>query len=123
MTIKELVEQVREADDVASRANEAARLATQTLNERKDALLTAMQAEGMDVVKVDGFSAKVELKKRPHVLDWDTFYAFLRRTGDLQLFERRVSSKAFQEILEARNGKELPGVTTYSYPALQTRRG
>lgn len=123
MTIKELVEQVREADDIASRANEAARLATQTLNERKDALLAAMQAEGMDVVKVDRFSAKVEEKKRPHVLDWEAFYTFVRRSGDLQLFERRVSSKAFQEILESRRGKELPGVTTYSYLALQTRRG
>ena len=123
MTIKELVEQVREADDVASRANEAARLATQALNERKDALLAAMQAEGMDVVKVDGFSAKVEEKKRPHVLDWEAFYTFVRRSGNLQLFERRVSSKAFQEVLETRNGKELPGVTTYAYPALQTRRG
>ena len=36
----------------------------------------------------------------PHLDDWDTFVAYCRRTGNFQLFERRVAVKAWREILE-----------------------
>lgn len=123
MTIRELVEQVKQADEALAKANEAARLASQALDERKEALLAAMQQEGIDSAKVDGFSATIRPKRRFGSSDWDKFYAFLKRSGDFQLLERRLSTKACDELLERRNGKEIPGVSLFEYQALQTRRG
>lgn len=123
MTIKELVEQVKAADETAARANEAARLAAQALDERKDALLQAMQAEGIDSAKVEGFSATIRPKRRYGGSDWEQLYAYLKRSGDMQLLERRLSTKACDELLERRGGKGIPGVSLFEYQALQTRRG
>jgi len=123
MTIRELVEEVKAADETVARANEAAKLAQQVLDERKDALLAALQAEGLDSAKVDGFSATIRPKRRYGGTDWEKLYAYLKRSGDMQLLERRLSTKACDELIEHRGGKEIPGVSLYEYQALQTRRG
>lgn len=123
MTLKELVDAVEAADKAHALAAQSERAASEELEQSKAALLKEMQDQGTEIARVQGFTVSRVPKERPHVLDWEKFYAFLKRSGHLQLLERRVSSKAFKEVLELRNGEDLPGVSTYRYEALQTRRG
>lgn len=123
MTLKELVDAVETADKAHALAAQAERGASEELERCKAALLKEMQDQGTEITRVDGFTASRVQKERPHVLDWEKFYGYLKRSGNLQLLERRVSSKAFKEVLDMRDGEDLPGVSTYRYEALQTRRG
>lgn len=122
-TLGEALADVEEADKkyVVSSAE------TKSLNEKLDAAKAALQelmlSQGTDIARNENITVNIVDKERPHVQDWEAFHAFLRRSGDLQLLERRVSAKAFTEILEKRNGKELPGVTVFKYQQLSIRRG
>lgn len=122
-TLRELLDAVQEADDAAEIAKEAAREAEKELERRKAALLSVMQEQGTDIVRKEGFTVTLKIKRRTNVFDWDTFYNYLITTNSPQLLERRVSSKAYDEAVEARNGEHLPGCSIFEYPALQTRRG
>jgi hypothetical protein len=46
------------------------------------------------------------------VEDWDKFYAFIRKTKNFGLLQRRAGDAAIQELWDA--GKTVPGVSTFN---------
>lgn len=50
----------------------------------------------------------VVTKEVPQVEDWDTFYKYVKKTGQFDLMQRRLTDAAIKERWE--NGKEIPGV-------------
>ena len=122
-TLRELLDRVEELDKQAAHANQAARVASEELEAAKSLLASAMEEQGTDIVRKEGFTVTLNDKERPNVVDWDAFYQYVKRSGNLQLFERRVSSRAYSEIMESRKSKPMPGVTTFKYRALAVRRG
>lgn len=50
----------------------------------------------------------VVTKEVPQVEDWDAFYKFVKKTGQFDLMQRRLTDAAIKERWE--NGKEIPGV-------------
>ena len=50
-------------------------------------------------------------KPRPQVEDWDALRAFVKKTGNWQLIQKRLSDVAVKEFWEA--GKAVPGVDSY----------
>jgi hypothetical protein len=122
-TLRELLDDVEELDKVNALASQAARAASDELEAAKSLLQNAMVEQGTDIVRKDGFTVTNVDKERPQVVDWDAFYPYVKRSGNMQLFERRISSKAYAEIIESRKGKEIPGVIPFQYQQLQIRRG
>ena len=63
---------------------------------------------------VTGRFANAQIKKKniPQVQDWEKFYAFVRRTKDFSLLQRRVSEGAVKERWES--GKKVPGVEPFN---------
>jgi hypothetical protein len=57
-------------------------------------------------------NAKIETKEIPQVKDWDLFYKHVKRTGDFELMQRRLSDAAVKERWEA--GKKVPGVEVFT---------
>lgn len=47
-------------------------------------------------------------KEIPRVNDWDAFYKFVKKTGQFDLMQRRLTDAAVKERWEA--GKEIPGI-------------
>lgn len=45
-------------------------------------------------------TASITVSEVPHLDDWDEFISYCRKTGNFQLFERRVAVKAWREIVE-----------------------
>ena len=64
------------------------------------AILTRLQDEGMDKVTGKKATASVSSTTVANVTDWDSFNAFVKKTGNFQLYQRRVSDPAFRELLE-----------------------
>lgn len=122
-TLRELALLVASWDDEVALAQEALNEATRRMKEAEDELHIAMQEQGTDIVRVPGLTLTVKEKKRPQAKDWQAFYAFLIANNAPQLLERRISAKAFDEMIEARGGVAIPGVEIYEYSQLQKRRG
>lgn len=56
-------------------------------------------------------NVKVITKEVPVVDDWDKFHAYIKRTGNFTLMQKRASDGALKELVEA--GKKIPGVGTF----------
>lgn len=52
--------------------------------------------------------ATVVTKEVPQVEDWDAFYKYVKKTGQFDLMQRRLTDAAIKERWE--HGKEIPGV-------------
>lgn len=63
---------------------------------------------------VAGKLARVTIvaKVVPQVKDWDAFYKYVKKTGQFDLMQRRISDGAIKERWEA--GKEIPGVEHFN---------
>lgn len=66
-----------------------------------------------DSTGVAGRLARVSVVNKvvPRVEDWDKFYAFVKKTGDFSLLQRRLGDAAIQERWD--NNKAVPGVTQF----------
>lgn len=122
-TLRELALLVAACDDEVALAQESLNEATRRMKEAEDELHIAMTEQGTDIVRVPGLTLTVKDKKRPQAKDWEAFYAFIIDKNAPQLLERRISAKAFEEMIEARGGVAIPGVEIYEYTQLQKRRG
>lgn len=63
---------------------------------------------------VGGKLARVTVvtKDVPQVKDWDAFYKHVKKTGQFELLQRRLTVSAIQERWE--DGKEVPGVEHFT---------
>lgn len=57
--------------------------------------------------------ASVVLKVKPTVEDWPALYAYVKKTGNFDMLQRRLSDTAVKERWE--DGKEVPGVGKFQY--------
>lgn len=66
-----------------------------------------------DASGVAGKLARVTVvtKDVPQVKDWDALHKYIKRTGQFELFQRRLADNAVRERWEA--GKEVPGVERF----------
>lgn len=63
---------------------------------------------------VAGKLARVSIhtKTVPTPVDWDAFYKYVKKTGQFQLMQRRLSEAAIGELWDA--GKKVPGVDRFN---------
>lgn len=63
---------------------------------------------------ITGKLARVTIVKKiiPQVSDWPKFYAYVKKTNQFELLQRRVSDAAVKERWDI--GKEVPGVTHFN---------
>jgi hypothetical protein len=55
--------------------------------------------------------ANVKKKLIPRIDDWDTFYKYLKRTGEFDLLQKRPHEAAFEERWAA--NKDVPGTSIF----------
>lgn len=67
-----------------------------------------------DASGVAGKIARVSVVTKiiPQVEDWDKFYAHIKKKGEFDLLQRRVSDTAVKERWDS--GKQVPGVKTFN---------
>ncbi len=83
------------------------------LNDLEKDVKERLLAEGMD--KASGKLATASLKRSlvGNVKDWEKVYAYVKRSGNFQLFQRRLSDAAYREILE-KKGADIPGIEQFN---------
>lgn len=94
----------------------AAQKVVEALEVRESALKTHIinTLPKSDASGVAGKVARVTVvtKQVPQVCDWGKLYAYVKRTGQFELLQRRVSDAAVKERWE--NGKAVPGVDAFT---------
>lgn len=67
-----------------------------------------------DTTGISGKVAQVHVDSKPvpQVEDWDAFYKHVKKTGQFDLMQRRLSESAIKERWE--NNKTVPGVTKFN---------
>jgi hypothetical protein len=65
--------------------------------------------QGLDELSGDVGTVSISVRDNPDVEDWDDLYAFMLKTGNFQLMQKRLAVGGVREIWEV--GDEVPGVT------------
>ncbi|MCP4773203.1 MAG: hypothetical protein GY880_03085 [Planctomycetaceae bacterium] len=80
-----------------------------TLDELDRTITRKMQDIGLRQVQDASGKATFYLTDEivPKVLDWDSVYPYVAKNGYWHLFYRKLTAKAFREIIE--HGEEVPG--------------
>lgn len=56
----------------------------------------------------------------PQVKDWDALYKYVKKTGDFDLMQKRLTDTAIKERWD--NGKEVPGVERFNVVSISMNK-
>ncbi len=74
----------------------------------QEVIIAELKANKMESGRGADCTATISPKVLPQVTDWDSVYAWVKKTGAFEIFEKRISRSAFKERWEA--GEGVPGV-------------
>ncbi len=83
-------------------------------------IIAKLDAEGTDRGASKTASVSIIESEEPQVVDWDAFCAFAKRTGNMHLFQRRVSAPAWRELRGLKKS-EVPGLEVFKKRSLNLR--
>lgn len=114
-TVKELLSKLAAADDNVARARATLKQAESEYDVVEDLIFKLMDEQETDQIKsVEvGLQVSIQPSVIPQVLDWSALEKFVLRNKRLDLFQRRLSAPAVRDLIEARKGVAIPGVTEY----------
>lgn len=113
----------REAKSLAKREADAQAAEYKAIMDAcENAMLASCQGTGETGFKTPlGTSYKDETLKIS-IGDESSFYNFVRQTGDLDMFERRVASKHVQDYMLLNNGVAPPGLNLFRETVMRVRK-
>lgn len=85
-------------------------------------LIADAQAQGVTGFKTAAGTTYLDEVLRASIADDNAFYAFVKDTGDLDFFERRLSSTHIKEWQGANGGHLPPGLNVFRELTMKVRR-
>ena len=82
-------------------------------------VMEALDAAGLAKASGAKATASITMGTVGNVLDWDSFEAYVKKTGHFHLFQRRLSDPGLREIWDS--GKKIPGVEPFVKRRLNLR--
>jgi hypothetical protein len=74
-------------------------------------ILQLLKDQGLDGAKGAVATAAITRTTVAQVTDWDEVYKYIKKTGEFDLLQKRMSDVAYRERLEA--GKPVPGTEPF----------
>jgi len=89
--------------------------------EQEELLMERMTKEDTD--KAAGKKASVSISTGivANVTDWQAVEAFVKKTGNFQLYQRRISDAAYRELMETSGKKGVPGMEPFTKRRINLR--
>lgn len=87
--------------------------------EDEELLLQRMKAEATDKAAGKKASASVTTGVVANVTDWKALETYVKKTGNFQLFQRRISDPAYRELMETKGA--VPGISPFTKHKLNLR--
>ena len=76
---------------------------------------------GLDRASNDRFTVSKLSNVVPSVTDWDALYEFIRENDAMYMLQRRLLASAYRELVEERDGEDIPGVAPFEQVTLSFR--
>ena len=87
--------------------------------EHEERLFERLEKEGTDAARGKRASVSVSMGTVATVDDWAEVEKYVKRTGNFQLFQRRISDASYRELLELKGA--VPGITPFTKKRLNVR--
>lgn len=111
----ELLRMLAAADDKVAAANGALKQAKIEYEQVADRVFALMDEQETEAIRNSSVGLQVSIRESEieRIEDWVEFERFCLRNKALHLFQRRLSAGAVREMMADRDGKPLPGVSTF----------
>lgn len=93
-----------------------------TLEAIEKSLLATANEQGVTGFKTDHGTVYKEEAMHASIADENAFYDFVRTTGDLDFFERRIKIAHIKEFAEVNEGRTPPGLNIFREFTMRVRR-
>lgn len=112
-SLADLREQKRKLSDEYKKVDEQ-------YKELEAQLLNRLDQEGAQFSGSSKHRATVSEVVVPSVTDWDAFYEYVKENDALYLFEKRVASAPWRELVES--GEQIPGTEPFTKRSINLRK-
>lgn len=85
-------------------------------------LLALLKEQGVVRTATQTHTASITEDVVASVVDWDAFYKYMARENKLYMLQRRPSNTAYRDELDAREGKPIPGVESFTKRGISLRK-
>lgn len=85
-------------------------------------LMSKMEQEGTTNFGTENHTVFASDSLKASCGDWGQVSSYIARTGDVDLLEHRISSKAVKQYMDENEGEVPPGVKTYTQRKINIRR-
>ena len=81
----------------------------------EESLIKSLQERGSEGEKTRNASASLSYEVVGNIKDWDSFTAYIKKSGHFHLLQRRISNPAFRELATLLSKKGgVPGVEAFT---------
>ncbi len=77
----------------------------------REEIMAILEADGLEGAKGRMATAAITRTTVGNVTDWDALYKYIKKTGEFDLMQKRLTDTAYRERLE--NGVVVPGVEPF----------
>lgn len=118
-----LVDELWAAREDKRQLNEKLKVVEGGIDALTSELIERMEAEGLDRAAGKAASISVTPSTIPQIEDWETLLAFLVKSKNLHLLQRRISPDPWRELMTLRGGKPdaVPGTVPFVKKTLNLR--
>jgi len=120
-TIGELIDDIYKVREKIKALNAQISEFESQKSELEGQLLTAMDDQGITQSRGSLASATRKMETVAQADDWEALYPYISRTKSWQLLHRRINNAAYRELLEQRNGKPIPGLSSFTKASISLR--
>lgn len=120
MNFEDVIQRIIALRDKASELNQELDQLKQQRALLEEDLMQSMASSGMTQAGSSAGTATLKLTKKATVVNWNEFENYVKQTDNFQLFQRRISPKAYDEL--SSTGEVVPGVDVIEQYDVSIRR-
>lgn len=100
LTIGQKIDKLHEVREKIRKLEATVKELEGTYDGIETALMEQLSSQGIDASRGTKAGCSITKTVVAQVVDWDAFYAFIKKTGYFHLLQKRVSDPSFRELLE-----------------------
>lgn len=120
-TADRIVELQNKISVIMTAASEKTKAMAAEVKDLEESLFLAMRDSGLTTIRGVNAEASVKESLRISISDYEALEKFIIRKKALQLFERRISTKAYSEIKDSLGNKPVPGLSEFLQPRISVK--
>ncbi|HRO59387.1 MAG TPA: hypothetical protein PKZ27_02935 [Rhodocyclaceae bacterium] len=120
-TADRIVELQGKIGAIMAAASEKTKAMAAEVKDLEETLFLAMRDSGLTTIKGVNAEASVKETMRVSIADYEALEKFIIRKKALHLFERRISTKAYNEIKDSLGNKPVPGLSEFLQPRISVK--